>query len=35
MQNFTNKTCEYQPDNLDDNLVDKNHEDCSYSKKRN
>ena len=33
MQNLTNTTCEYQPDNLDDNLIDKNHEDCSYLKK--
>ena len=29
--NYTleNKTCEYQPDELDDNLIENNHEECS------
>ena len=37
MQNFQNKNknknCEYQPDELDDNLFENNHEECFYPKK--
>ena len=28
-ENKSNKTCEYQPDELDDNLLENNHEECS------
>ena len=28
-ENKSNKTCEYQPDELDDNLIENNHEECS------
>ena len=30
-----NKTCKHQPDELDDNLVQNNHEECSYLKNLN
>ena len=26
-------TCEYQPDELDDKLIENNHEECTYPKK--
>ena len=32
LENKLNKTCEYQPDELDDNLIENNHEECSYLK---
>ena len=33
LQNESNKTCEYQLDDLDDNLIENNHEECSFPKK--
>ena len=33
LENKPNKTCEYQPDELDDNLIENNHEECSYPPK--
>ena len=33
LENKSNKTCEYQPDELDDNLIENNHEKCSYPQK--
>ena len=30
LENKSNTTCEYQPDELDDNLIDNNHAECSY-----
>ena len=33
LENKSSKTCEYQPDGLDDNLIENNHEECSYPKK--
>ena len=33
LENESNKTCEYQPDELDDNLIENNHEKCSYPQK--
>ena len=32
-ENKSNKTSEYLPDELDDNLIENNHEECSYAKK--
>ena len=32
--NKPSKTGEYQPDELDDNLIENNHEECSYPKKK-
>ena len=29
-ENKSSKTCEYQPDELDDSLIENNHEECSY-----
>ena len=29
MQNVSIKICKYQPDELDDNLIEKNHDECS------
>ena len=29
LKNESNKTCEYQPVKLDDNLIENNHEECS------
>ena len=31
----SNKSCEYQPCELDDNLIENNHEECSSSQKIN
>ena len=31
--NKSNKTCEYQPEELDDNVIENNHEECSYPPK--
>ena len=28
-ENKSSKTCEYQPDKLDDHLIENNHEECS------
>ena len=33
LENKSSKTCEYQPDGLDDNLIENNHEEYSYPKK--
>ena len=33
LENKSSKTCEYQPDELDDQLIENNHEECSYPKK--
>ena len=33
LENKSSKTCEYQPDELDDNPIENNHEECSYPKK--
>ena len=33
LENKPNKTGEYQPDELDDNLIENNHEECSYPPK--
>ena len=30
LENKSNKTCEYQSDELDDNLIENNHEECSH-----
>ena len=30
LENKSSKTCEYQPDELDDNPIENNHEVCSY-----
>ena len=35
LQNKSNKTCEYQLDELDDNLIENNHEECFFPKKWN
>ena len=32
LENKSNKTCEYQPDELDDNLIENSHEERSYAK---
>ena len=29
LENKLSKTCEYQPDEVDDNLIENNHEECS------
>ena len=29
----SSKTCEYQPDEFDDNMIESNHEECSYPSK--
>ena len=29
-ENKSSKTCEYHPDELDDNLIENNREECSY-----
>ena len=34
-ENKSSKTCAYQPDKLDDNLIEDNHEKCSYSPQKN
>ena len=33
LENKSNKTCEYYPDEFDDNLIENNHEDFSYPSK--
>ena len=33
LENNSSKTCKYQPDELDDNLIAINHEKCSYPQK--
>ena len=33
LENKSSKTCEYQPDKFDDNLIENNHKQCSYRKK--
>ena len=33
LENKSNKISEYQPDELNDNLIENNHEECSYPKK--
>ena len=33
LENKSSKTGEYQPDELDDNLIENNHEECSYPSK--
>ena len=33
LENNSNKTSEYQPDELDDNLIENNHEECPYPPK--
>ena len=33
LENKSNKTGECQPDELDDNLTENNHEECSYFQK--
>ena len=33
LENKSSKTCEYQPDDIDDNLIENNDEECSYAKK--
>ena len=33
LENKSNKACEYQSDKLDDNVIENNHEECSYQKK--
>ena len=30
LENKSSKNCEYQPDELNDNLIENNHEKCSY-----
>ena len=30
LENKSTKTCEYLPDELDNNLIENNHEECSY-----
>ena len=35
LENKQSKTGEYQPDELNDNSIDNNHEECSYLKKLN
>ena len=32
LENKSNKTCEYQPDEFDDNLIENNHKESSYPK---
>ena len=32
LENKSNNTCDYQPDELDHNLTENNHEECSYPK---
>ena len=32
LESKSNNTCDYQPDELDDNLIENNHEECSYQK---
>ena len=32
-ENKSNKTCQYQSDELDDNMIETNHEECSYLKR--
>ena len=32
-ENKSSKTCEYQPDKLDDHLIENNHEECSQKTK--
>ena len=33
LENKSTKTCEYQPNKLDDNLIENNNAECSYPKK--
>ena len=33
LENKSGKTCEYQPGELDDNLIENNHDECFYRKK--
>ena len=33
-ENKSSKTCEYQPDKLDDHLIENNHEECSPPHKK-
>ena len=33
LENKSNKICEYQPDELDDNLIENNNEECFYPKR--
>ena len=33
-ENKSSKTCEYQPDKLDDHLIENNHEECSPPTKK-
>ena len=33
LENKSSKTGKYQPDELDYNLIENNHEECSYPKK--
>ena len=33
LENKSCKTCEYQPGQLGDNLIENNHEECSYTPK--
>ena len=33
LEKKSDKACEYQSDKLDDNLIENNHEKCSYPKK--
>ena len=35
LEKKSNKTCEYHPNELDDNLIEKSHEECSYPQKLN
>ena len=30
LENKSSKSCEYQPDELDDNLIENKHEECSF-----
>ena len=30
LEKKSSKACEYQPDEFDDNLIENNHEECSY-----
>ena len=35
LEKKSNKTCEYQPDKLDGNLIENNHDECFYLQKIN
>ena len=35
IENKSSKTCEHQPDELDNNLIENNHEECSYPPQKN